>query len=167
MRRLLGVWGPFNQAVRDRVPTHELYDRLRDAFENEGARFTGISATDVSRLRGVAAAQRNAIERYSQLTTDQLIRAEHTAMDISSRSYDAHSAAPQWLVRYQANIVHEGESSTVWVTNVFTGILPRTRGEMDDQLSRDAARVIEDRNTTTLPSGATFTGLGDVSILWV
>lgn len=167
MRKLLGVWGGFNAAVRDRVDTAELYTRLRDAFAAEGAEFKGVSAIDVSRMRGIAAAQRNAQQRYGSLSADSIIRDEHMAQDISSRDLGAQAAAKQYLVRYEAHLVHEGEAMTSWVTNVFTGFLPKTKGALDDQLERDAQRVVEDRNTTTLPTGATFTGLGDVLILAV
>lgn len=167
MSKLLGVWGAFNAAVRDRVTTADLYSRLRDAFEMEGASFSGISAADVSRLRGISAQQRDAMERFGALGADRGIGPELIARDISSRSLDAMAAAPQWLVRYQAQLVHEGKAMTSWVTNVFTGVLPRTKAALMDQLERDAQRVIEDRNTTTLPNGAAFTGLGDVLILGV
>jgi hypothetical protein len=167
MRKLLGVWGAFNAAVRDRVTTADLYSRLRDAFDAEGAAFTGISGADVSRLRGVAVSQREAMRRFGALEAERGITAEHIGRDISSRSLDAQAAAPQWLVRFQANIVHEGKQMSSWVSSVFTGVLPRTKAALLDQLERDAQRVVEDRNTTTLPTGATFTGLGDVLILGV
>lgn len=164
MRALLPWWGTINAAVSQRLSTSDFYLYLRNAAAEQGLPLQGFSATDVSRLRGLAASQRTAGERFGRLRDDQTIGAESIASDISSRPEGAMAAAPQWLVRYQANILHDGEEQTMWVTNLFTGVLPPTKGDLRQQLHRDATRVIEDRNTTTLPVGAVLTGIGDVRI---
>lgn len=167
MTALLPWWGTIQAAVGQSVGTAELWSAVREAAQAEGFTLRGAGATDMSRLRGLAASQRNAMREFARAGDNAAITGEMLAQDISSRDLAAQATLNQYVVRFQANLVSGGELSTHWVTSVFTGILPPTKGALVDQLSRDAERATQDPQSTTVPGDGEFVGLGTVSILAV
>jgi hypothetical protein len=160
MRALLPFWGTINAAVRERVGTAELWERTKAAAESEGYVIRGASGADMSRLRGLAAGQRRAMDAFGAASGDTMLAAEHFAQDVSSRSLAAQGAAPQFAVRFQWASIEGDELMQEWKTNLFTGVLPQTKAELLDQLARDAERLGADY-------GRESVGIGEVSILAV
>jgi hypothetical protein len=159
-RALLPFWGTIVAAAHEGVGTAELWERVRSAAEDQGLPLRGAGAVDMSRLRGIATQQRVARRNFERASTSDMLTADHIAQDISSRDLAAQAAAPQWAVRFEWQTLEGGVMATEWKTNLFTGILPQTKGELLDQLARDAERLGADY-------GRESVGIGAVSILAV
>lgn len=143
-RRLLAYWGNIQAAVAERVSTAELWSRVRAAAEQEGVSLHGVGAIDMGRLRSIAAAQRGAMAALGGARRDQAITGAMIASDLSARPLQDQLLAPSWIVRFEHDIVVEGELRTVWRSSVVDGGLPATVQDLYDRVSEDAEAMAED-----------------------
>jgi hypothetical protein len=112
----------------------------------------------VSRMRSIAASQREAGLTLSKAGSGEAITAEMIAQDVTSRPLDQQALAPIYHIRTEVNVLtHEGPG-TRWVTWKSAGYLPATKGELIDLVTQAAADAVTGY-------GMVFTGLtGTMSI---
>lgn len=153
-KKLLPYWGNIQQAVSLRASTADLWTAVRDAATREGVALTGVSAADMSVLRGLAGGQRNALETFGQSRTDAAITARMIATDISARPVQDQLLAPRWIVRFQHDVTVDGELQTFWRSSIFEGSLPATTGDLRSAVESDAVALADDYGTTHAGVGA-------------
>lgn len=156
-RQLLAYWGNIQAAVSQRASTAELWDAVRQASAAEGVQLIGVSATDMSSLRAIASAQRNAMEQLAALRPDGAITGTMIASDLSARPLADQALAPSWIVRFEHDVTINGELQTLWRSSVFEGSLPPTAGALRSAVEGDAGALAEDY-------GVTHVGVGRIQI---
>ena len=163
-KALLPYWGPIQSAVSQRVSTADLWTAVREAAAAEGVTISGVSATDMSGLRGLAASQRNASANFSQAHPGDTITGSMIAQDISSRGLADQALAPSWIVRFEQDLNFEGQLRTVWRSSVFEGSLPPTVDELRNQLDLDAEQLLASSSGGIDATSAVHIGIGQIQI---
>lgn len=161
---LLAYWGPIQSAVSERVSTADLWTRVRDSAASEGVVLRGVSALDMNRLRSIAASQRESMRTFQSSRVDQAITGRMIATDISARPLQDQALAPSWIVRFEQDLVVEGELQTVWRSDTFDGSLPATVGDLRAQLEVDAEQLLLGSSGGIGPDVAVHAGIGRVQI---
>lgn len=147
-RRLLAYWGEIQNAVTRRAGTAEIWADVHNAATREGVALTGISASDMSTLRGIAAGMRNSMESFSRLGQSEVITPAVMASDVSARSLGDQSLAPRWIVRFEHDVIVNGQLQTLWRSSVFDASLPATAGELRTAIEGDAVALANDYDIT-------------------
>lgn len=160
MKKLAPWFGVIQGGTWQGLSTEELWDRLRDAVAFDKLPLPEVSATDVSRLRGIAASQREAMNEFRRATAETTIAASMIAQDISSRPLTEQALTPRFMVRFEWQSTEGGELLTEWKTSVWTGVLPPTKDSLLEQIGRDAERLGDDYDREHV-------GIGDILILAV
>lgn len=163
-KALLPYWGNIQSAVSQRIDTAGLWAAVRTAAEAEGVALRGVSATDMSGLRGLAASQRNAMDQLNSARPDQTITGSMIAQDLSSRGLADQAMAPSWIVRFEQDVTLGGQLSTVWRSSVFEGSLPPTLNDLRNQIDQDAEEMLASYEGGPGGSGAVHIGIGRLQI---
>ena len=158
MSRLMGLWGSIEGAVSDRVSTADLWAITRAAAEAEGVTLSGISAVDMSRLRGMAASARNAQEVFNAANPESTVVSGMIATAPWARNLEQQALAPRWQIRFEQTVTELGQTTTVWRTVFADSVLPATVAELIAQVAGEAEAIAADYNQE---SG----GVGNLSIL--
>jgi hypothetical protein len=143
-RKLLAYWGEIRSGVSQRVSTAELWEIVRNAATREGVTLQGVGILDMSRMRSIAAGQRTALENLAQARPDQVITGAMIARDLSARDERLQSLAPSWLVRFEHDVIVNGELQTVWRTSTFDNSLPLTIADLRAAVENDAEAMADD-----------------------
>lgn len=157
VQKLLAYWGTIQAAVSERAGTAELWAAVRDAAASEGMPLQGVSAADMSVLRGIAGRQRTAMETLAGAAPGDAITGAMIAPELGSDGVVQLGEVPAWNVRFLHYTEADGEPSLTWRTDVFKGYLPPTKQELQDQLNQDAANMAADY-------GESHSGIGAVMI---
>lgn len=163
-RQLLAYWGPIQTAVAQRVSTADLWSIVRERAQAEGAALKGVSAIDMGVLRGIAAAQRNAMEAVQRGGADAVITADMIGRDISSRAQQDQNLAPKWLVRFEQDLNVGGQLVTVWRSSFFDQVLPGRTSELRQALEQDAEQMLANSSGGIDATTAVHLGIGRVQI---
>ena len=161
---LLPYWGNIQSAVSQRAGTAELWDAVRQAAAAEGVVLRGVSATDMSGLRGLAATQRNASANLLRAGPGEVITGLMISQDLSSRDLVAQALAPSWIVRFEQDLNVSGELLTVWRSSVFEGSLPLTINDLRNTLDTDAEQLLAASSGGVDATTATHLGVGQIQI---
>lgn len=151
---LLAYWGNIQSAVSQRASTQDLWSAVRDAAATEGVQLKGVSAIDMNLLRSIAAEQQRSMQTLASAPLSQAIDPSMIARDVSARDQAAQNLAPAWLVRFEHQVLVEGETVTQWRTSTFEGFLPATKADLLDQVGNDAIAMADDYGTTHVGVGA-------------
>ncbi len=152
-KKLLPWWGIIQAAVSQRVQTAEIWQLVRDAATREGVTLSGVSAADMSRMRAIPAAQRNAAENLQRSRPTDAITASMIAQDISARSAQDQILAPKWIARFEHDFTVEGELQALWRSSIFEGSLPASIGDLRNTLEADAEALAADYDVTHIGIG--------------
>ena len=159
-KQLLAYWGIIQAAVSQRASTAALWEAVRSDALAQGVTIQGVSAIDMGRLRSIVADQRNAMEAFGLLRPNEAITQSQIGTDISARDLAAQALAPTWLVRFEHDVVVEGELQTLWRTSTFEGSLPATAGSLRSAVEADAQALADDYDVT-------HAGVGRIQIVAV
>jgi hypothetical protein len=162
--KLLAYWGNIQSAVSQRASTADLWAAVRGAADAEGVSLAGISVTDMSGLRGLAAGQRNAMDNLQRTSPDQVITGTMIATDLSSRPLADQTLVPSWIVRFEHDVTIDGELVTVWRSSVFDGSLPPTVGDLRDAVNADAEAMATSGSGGLTAESVTHLGVGRMQI---
>ncbi len=163
-KALLPFWGSIQSAVTQRVGTAELWDAVRQAASAEGVILRGVSATDMSGLRGLAAGQRNAGDNLARAGPGDVITGQMIGQDLSSRALADQALAPSWIVRFEQDLNISGELVTVWRSSVFDGSLPVTLSDLRNTLDADAEEMLTSYAGGIEAAPAVHIGIGRIQI---
>lgn len=129
-QRLLGLFGAAQASVANRVSIGTLMDDLRAAAEAAGIDLGPLNPADVSQVRSIAVAARNATDELAAKTTDQAI----TAQDIWTAPWSSYVAGSLTPREYEVRVLvdfqrADGTSGSEWRT-WRTAQLPATKGQL-------------------------------------
>lgn len=156
-QKLLAYWGEIQSAVSQRVSTAALWETVRVAAAQEGRPLSGVGAIDMNLLRSIAAEQQRTMGVITAGRLDQTITADMIARDLSSRALADQNLAPRFLVRFQHDVIVDGQLQTLWRSSFFDGSLPSTKGDLLNALTQDAVAMSDDY-------GVTHAGVGQFQI---
>lgn len=141
---LAQYWGVIQRAVSERVTTAELWNMIRNASEAEGYVGTTGGLPEMNRLRGAAAAIRNASDVFRSARDDATITASMFAPDINAKAIPGLSLTPVYRVRFEHTIgTLEGQLVTTWRTISFPMQLPGTKDLLMAELEANASSLAE------------------------
>lgn len=157
-RRAMAYWGVIEQATRDRLGTAEIWQAIREQAAASGLDSPGVTAQDVSRLRGLAGNVRATSARLENADTGYALDSTMIARAPWARPLAERNTLPLYQVRFEHTTENNGETTTEWRTVMFRNTLPTTVGELIDALQQDAEQMADDY-------GYTHVGIGSFSIL--
>lgn len=143
-------WGVVEGAARAGANTQQVWEAIRQHAATLGLESPGITAQDVSRLRGEAGGIIRAGNRLERARPDQGITSDLISRPYFGRTEDRQNAAAMYQVRFQHTVEANGEQQTLWRTVTFRGALPATVGGLADLVEQDAAEMAEGYGQTHL-----------------
>jgi hypothetical protein len=152
-QKLLPYWGIIVTSVAQRASTADLWAAVRAGAQIEGNQLTGVRVQDMNVLRSIAASQQRSISSLQSLLPGNALDARNIGRDLSSRSLQDQSLAPRWIVRFEHDVVVQGQLQTLWRSSVFEGQLPSTKGDLMNALESDAAELAKDYDVTHVGIG--------------
>lgn len=133
----LGYWGTIRNSVQGRATTTDVWNAIR-AYQ---ARFNLPSPTGgftmVTKMRSIAAAQRNASEAFTAAGPETAMNARYIATDINARPLAEQQLAPLYNIRFEVTHLVDGVETTGWLTVVKRGALPATKGGVLDLIAAE------------------------------
>lgn len=157
-RKAMAYWGVIEQATRDRLGTAEVWQAIREQAAAAGLDSPGITAQDVSRLRGLAGGVRATATRLENAEPEWGIDGGMIANAPWARPLSERNTLPLFQVRFEHTVQNNGQTTTEWRTVMFRNTLPTTVGELTEALEQDAEQMADDY-------GYTHVGIGSFSIL--
>lgn len=145
--------------------TADVWDRLRSASEAAGFETLGLSASDVSSLRGYAGGIVRAADSLASAGPGDAITADMIGVTPWSMGLGTLAVAPEYWARVEMTVADEqGNESTGWFTMTGINSLNMTTGDLDQlvQLNAEAAAISEGTGTT--PRGS-LVSTGRVELL--
>jgi hypothetical protein len=152
-RKLLLYWGNIQQSVTARASTADLWAAVRSAAAAEGTPLSGVRIQDMNGLRSIAASMARSQRDLAALRPDSVITGAMIGRDLSSRPLTDQALAPRYLVRFEHDVLVDGQLQTVWRSSFFDGALPSTKGDLLNALEQDAVAMADDYGTTHVGVG--------------
>jgi hypothetical protein len=136
-------WGAIAESARSGWTTAQLWGAIRAAATEAGMESPGISAIDVSKLRGVAGRMEAAAQTLQSAGRDTTIDARMIADPPWSRPLNVQAEGRQYQVRYLSTISQDGVEKQIWRSVKLNGTPQTTR---DIQQAIDEAVSVEDQS---------------------
>jgi hypothetical protein len=152
--KLLAFWGDIQSAVNTRASTADLWQAVRDAATAQGFDLGGANAIDMGQLRSIAVANRVAMENLAKAGSPGTLDSTMFGAELYARDQASFNAAPLYLVRFEHNVLENGEPATLWRTDTFRGFLPPTKDDLMEQLNIDAQNLGDEYNQSHVSIGA-------------
>jgi len=154
----LGYWGVIEASAAQRETTAQLWQRISAYEQAQGVNRPQGLFQAVSQMRSLAVTTRVAGERFNAAAETDALTSAMIAPAINARPLADQALSPMYVVRFEATaMTNEGESAQ-WLSMVFRGTLPATKGELLDQLTGEGIDL-------STGYGSVFTGLtGAISI---
>lgn len=143
-RKALGLyWGVIQHAAAQHLPTADLWAAIRGAAAEAGLERPGVSAADVSTIRGYAGAMTRAAEALAKSEPGLGITPSMIATAPWARSLAEQNIAPRYQVTYAREaLTAEGVQVSQYSTSIFDGALPDTVGELQNAILADAVDML-------------------------
>lgn len=127
-------WGIIRSTSMQRLSTAQTWEKIREWEAQRGiARPAGIFSA-VSTLRSLATQARVASERLAKAGPETVIGAEHISAEINARPLNEQVIAPKYIARFKATVARPTGTDEKWLSFVFHGSLPTTKGELERYL---------------------------------
>lgn len=153
------AFGAIQSAVNNRAGMGEIIAAIRGAYEAMPGPTPTINPVDVSQLRSYAAGIRNATAAFAAANPEWSLDSSMIAQTPWGRDLAAQAAAPDWQVRFLADVTDElGNSTQLWRSVLIPGTLPASKQALLDEVEA-AAQAMADEY------GVTHSGIGAVQIL--
>jgi hypothetical protein len=152
--KLSAYWGAANAAAAQRLSTADFVQYIQDAAAAEGQTIAGANAIDYGRLRSAAVTNRNAAEALNAAPSPGTIDFTMMGSELFARDQASFNAAPMFIVRFEHNVLVNGEPVTVMRSDVFRGLLPPTKDALMQQLNMDAQLLGDEYNQTHVSIGS-------------
>lgn len=153
-----GYWGVIQSAAAQKLTTAALWQQISEFEAAQGiTRPTGLFLA-VSAMRALAVTQRIAGSIFSKAGESDALTSDMIAQDINARPLGDQALSPLYVVRFEASTLTDVGESTQWLSVMYQGTLPATKGELLDSIT-DAGVDL------STGYGSVFTGLtGNISI---
>ena len=129
------IWARVQGAVSQRANTAAVFAAVRAEAESQGLRTPAGLFKTVNQYRSIAARLRNASEKLMAAGPGQVLTSDMVGITPYSRSLADMSLAPKYHISFQQLVQTETGTNLVWRSDVISGILPVTKGDLLAQLS--------------------------------
>lgn len=123
-------WGVIRSAGANRLTTAQLWDRIKEFEQNRGITRPASMFTAVSSMRSLATQARTASASLTGADEQTVIGAQHISPEINARPLNEFQAAPKYIVRFGARVTTAGGEARRWLSMIFHGSLPGTKGDL-------------------------------------
>lgn len=163
-RQLLGLWGSILSAGAQRLTTAALWSAVKEAATANGQVLQGVTIQDMNFVRSAANRVVNAQRAVAAADPAWAIDRTMIAQSPWSTPTVASQAAPEWMVRYEAQFQTEEGPVTQWMSTSYdlTSMLPQTVGDLTSDLADDANSNV---STSSPPCGGQLVGVGSIQIM--
>jgi hypothetical protein len=159
------AFGAIQGATYEGLNTTDIWQRLRDAAESQGLSTVGLSAADVSSLRGYAGQMKAASDALGAADPSLGIESSMVGVAPWSMSQATLNAAPEWWARVEMTVADEqGNMTTGWVTMTGITSLNMTAGDLNQMIQANAEAAAVQEGAGTTPRG-TLISTGRVELL--
>lgn len=165
MANLGWAFGAIQGAAYQGLTTSQLWDSLRNAAESQGLSTVGLSASDVSQLRGYAGQIADASRQLADGDPGLGITSGMVGYAPWSMDLNTLAVAPEYWARVEMTVADEnGNLSTGWATMTGITSVNMTVGDLNTliQANAEAAAISEGQGKT--PRG-TLVATGRVELL--
>lgn len=139
---------PYWSAVRNAAATHrttqQLWESIRALQAEYGTIGSGPTVQGISALRGIAGQIERTSREFEALADNKGTRGLTITRAPWARSPGQQRADPRYQVSFLHTFQIGEEQSTQWRSVMFDGRLPRTVGELREQLDQDIESMSDD-----------------------
>lgn len=126
--------GAIQAAAANHLSTADVWQAIRDSADAQGFETVGVSATDVSRARGIYGRMVRAADTLANADLDSAIDGSMIGQAPWSPPLDVQAAAPEWMATFKLSGVRDGEPVEEWHSVYLGSDLPDTVGDLWDLL---------------------------------
>lgn len=125
-----GYWGIIQSAAAQRMTTAALWQQISAFEQAQGITRPAGLFQAVSQMRSLAVSQRVAGQAFATAAESEALTSAMISQDINSRPLGDQALSPLYVVRFEANLLTNEGSSTQWLSVMFQGTLPATKGDL-------------------------------------
>lgn len=145
--------------------TAEVWARLNAAAEAQGLTSVGLSAADVSQLRGYAGQIADAARQLEAADPGLGLTSGMVGLAPWSMGLNQLEVAPEYWARVEMTVADEaGNQSTGWITMTGINSLNMTAGDLNTLIQANAEAAAISEGTGTTPRGS-LVAVGRVELL--
>lgn len=123
-------WPIIRSTTMQKLSTAQTWEKIREWEAQRGiVRPKGIVPA-ISTMRSLGVRARIAGERLAALPDHAPITAEHIAPEINARPLNQQALNPKYIARFRVSVVTAAGTALRWLSYVFHGKLPRTKGQL-------------------------------------
>lgn len=148
--RALPYWSAIRNAAAQHQTTAVLWENIRDIQERYGGVAPGPTVQGVSQLRGIAGSIVRTADELAGLPDTKTLRGFTIPRAPWARPTAVQRANPRYQVQFQHTFSTGEDEVTQWRTITFEGRLPRTVGDLREQLDQDVLSLSDDYNVEHL-----------------
>jgi len=153
-----GYWGVIQSAAAQRLTTAALWQQIAAFEQAQGITRPAGLFVAVSAMRALAVTQRIASNLFGKAGEDAALTSAMISQDINARPLGDQALSPLYVVRFEANTLTDAGESTQWLSVMYQGTLPATKGALIDEITGAGIDL-------STGYGSVFTGLtGNISI---
>jgi|SRR5215469_7670415 len=159
------AFGSIMGATYQGLSTSELWQSLRDAAESQGLSTLGLSASDVSSLRGYAAQIRDSAENLANADPNASLDSSMIGVAPWSMDLNTLNVAPEYWARVEMTVADEqGNLTTGFMTMTGLNSVNMTAGDLNTIVQANAEAAALSQGTGNTPRG-TLISTGRVELL--
>jgi hypothetical protein len=134
-------WPIIRSTTMGKLSTAETWAKIRQWEAERGIeRPVGIVPA-ISQLRSLGAQARIASEKLAALPNEAVIAAEHISPEINARPLNEQALAPKYIARFQVTVATAAGEALRWLSVIFHGRLPTTKGQLMQFLTLQAPSI--------------------------
>lgn len=140
----LPYWSAVRNAAANHLTTQQLWESIRVLQEQYGTIGRGPTVQGISALRGIAGAIVRSADEFAALPDTKTLRGFSITRAPWSRPIGQQRGNPMYQVQFLHTFSLNGDEQSAWRTIAFDGRLPRTVGELREQVDQDAESMADD-----------------------
>lgn len=152
--KLVTYWGGIQAAVTGREGVAGAWARVNALAAADNFTVKGGTIFDMNTLYSRAVQNRNAMEQLAAAPAPGTIDYTMMGAELYARPLQERNLDPLYLVRFEHNVLSNGEPDTIWRTDVFRGLLPPTKDQLMEQLNSDAELLSDEYNQSHVSIGS-------------
>jgi len=153
-----GYWGVVQAAAQQKLTTAALWQSISDFETAQGITRPAGLFQAVSAMRSLAVSQRVASGVFGKAGESDALTSDMISQAYNARSPGDQALSPFYVVRFEVNTLTDIGESTQWLTFMYPGGLPATKGEVISDITGAGLDM-------STGYGSVFTGLtGNISI---
>lgn len=159
-KRGMFYWGAIESATLAGESTQGIWEAIHAQAEESGLASPGVSASEVSIMRGLAAGIRQSGRNLERAQPTYGIDSAMIGRAPWARDLAAQNALTMHQIRFEHTVIRDGQPVTEWRSVMYQGPLPATVADLLDELESDAQQMADNY-------GVSHVGAGSISILAV